>query len=308
MARTVTDAAILFGVLESDAADPNDSATGICEPAPGGDYTEFLDADSLNGARIGIPRAGFFEPVPVPGSERQAGQLSQAEAAVMADAISVLQAQGAVIVDPANLPTALDPDPARNILSLGVCAGANGAKGSDADCSVVFKYGMKRDFNAWLASLGLSAPVGSLAELRDWNVAHEASGAIPYQQTRLEISIEMDLNADRERYEADRAKDVELTGAYGIDAAIMEHNLDALIFPANRGAWVAAKPGYPSVIVPFGLVPNEPDPPFPPGFDPAPMPLGVTFTGSACSEPTLIGLAYAFEQATQRRFPPPLAP
>jgi amidase len=194
------------------------------------------------------------------------------------------------------------------MLSLGVCAGADGAKGLDDDCSVVFKYGMKRDFNSWLESLGDSAPVSTITELTEWNAAHEGSGAIPYGQTRLAISAEMDLEADRERYEADRAKDIALTADYGIDAALENNDLDALLFPANRGAWVAAKPGYPSVIVPFGLVPNETEPAFPPGFDPAPMPLGVTFTGTACSEPTLIGIAYAFEQATQRRFPPPLAP
>lgn len=308
MARTVADAAILLGVLESDAADPNDAATGICERPLGGDYTVFLKADGLNGARIGIPRAGFFEPVPVPGTARQSGLLTPEVAQVMMDAIAVLEAQGAVIVDPVDLPTILDPNPARNLLSFGVCSGANAAKGLDDDCSVVFKYGMKRDFNAWLATLGTSAPIGSLHELREWNVAHAASGAIPYGQTRLDISDEMDIEADRERYEADRAKDIELSGAYGIDAAISEHNLDALLFPANRGANIAARPGYPSVIVPFGLVPNEPDPPFPAGFDAAPMPFGVTFTGPACSEPVLISLAYAFEQVTQRRFSPPYAP
>jgi amidase len=263
MARTVTDAAIVFGVLEGASADPNDDATGRCEAPPGGDYTAFLNADSLNGARIGIPRAGFLEPAPVPGTERTAGQLTPAEADVMAEAIAVLEAQGAIIVDPADLPTVVDPNPLLNIMSVGVCAGANGAKGSDDECSVVFKYGMKRDFNAWLASLGASAPIRSITELREWNAARAASGAIPYGQTRLDISDEMDLEADRARYEADRLRDIELGGAYGIDAAIGEHDLDALVFPANRGANVAARPGYPSVIVQFGLVPNESEPPFP---------------------------------------------
>ena len=275
---------------------------------PGGDYTAFLNANWLKGARIGIPRAGFLEPTPVPGTDRQSGRLTPEEAAVMADAIGVLEAQGAIVVDPADLPTAVDPDPMRNIFSVGVCAGADGAKGSDEECSVVLKYGMKRDFNAWLATLGPAAPVRSITELREWNAARAASGAIPYGQTRLDISDEMDLEADRARYEADRERDIELAGAYGIDAAIEEHDLDALLFPANRGAGVAARPGYPSVIVPFGLVPNEPEPPFPAGFEAAPRPFGVTFTGTACSEPALIGLAYAFEQATGRRVPPPSAP
>lgn len=122
------------------------------------------------------------------------------------------------------------------------------------------------------------------------------------------VSDEIDPERDRERYEADRAKDIELTGARGIDAAVAEHGLDALLFPAPRGANVAARPGYPTVIVPLGLVPNEAQPAFPAGFEPQPAPFGVSFAGPACSEPRLIALAYAFGQATRRRIPPPGAP
>ena len=92
--------------------------------------------------------------------------------------------------------------------------------------------------------------------------------------------------------------------ADGIDAVLKRERLDALIFPGSTGAAVAAKPGYPTVIVPFGLVPNDPAPPFPAGFNAKPSPLGISFTGTACSEPRLIELAYAFEQATKRRVPP----
>ncbi len=89
----------------------------------------------------------------------------------------------------------------------------------------------------------------------------------------------------------------------------MEKNhLDALLFPGPSGASIAARPGYPTVIVPFGRVPNDPTPPFPPDFDAKRAPFGVSFTGKSCSEPRLIGLAYAFEQATQRRVPPPSTP
>ena len=115
----------------------------------------------------------------------------------------------------------------------------------------------------------------------------------------------MDVERDRARYQADRAKDIRLAGADGIDAAMKRNNLDALLFPAQLGAAIAARPGYPTVIVPFGLVPNEPDPPFPEGFDAKPAPFGVSFTGMACSEPKLLSLSYAFEQATKRRVPPP---
>jgi amidase len=86
------------------------------------------------------------------------------------------------------------------------------------------------------------------------------------------------------------------------------NNLDALLFPGGNGAAIAAKPGYPTVIVPFGMVPNEPTPPFPKGFDAKPSPFGVSFTSMACSEQRLIELGYAFEQATKRRVPPPSAP
>ena len=145
----------------------------------------------------------------------------------------------------------------------------------------------------------------SLTELRAWNTAHRPAGAIKYGQSNLDISDEMDLERDRARYEADRAKDMQLSAAHGIDEVMKAQRLDALLFPGATGAGLAARPGYPTVIVPFGLVPNDPQPPFPAGFDAKPAPFGVSFTGSACSEPRLIALAYAFEQATKRRVPPP---
>ena len=163
---------------------------------------------------------------------------------------------------------------------------------------------MKRDFNAWLRSLGDRAPVASLTALREWNRAHEQEGAIVFGQDELDISDEMDLAADRARYEADRQKDVRLAREQGIDAALAAQRLDALLFPSYLGSPVAARAGYPSIIVPFGLVPNEPLPPLPRGAGAQPAPFGVTFTGTACSEPRLIELAYAFEQATRRRVPP----
>jgi amidase len=167
---------------------------------------------------------------------------------------------------------------------------------------------MKRDFNNWLASLGPTAPVGSLTELRTWNLAHTAAGAIKYGQSNLDISDEMDVVRDRGRYEADRARDLALSAEQGIDAVIKAERLDALLFPGAGGSAIAARPGYPTVIVPFALVPNDPTPKFPAGFDPKPQPFGVSFTGTACAEPRLLALAYAFEQATRRRVPPPGAP
>ena len=314
MAKFVTDAAIVLGVLEGKAPDPNDSATTRCDRPSNGDYTQFLKADGLKGARIGIPRASYYDRGTVPGSDRPRGGLSPDQAKVMAEAIDVLKAQGAVIVDPADIPSVLDKDAKENFLLWGICSGEGNAKGKDETCSVDLKYGMKREFNAWLQSLGPNAPVKSLTELREWNKKHEKAGAIKYGQAQLDISDEMDVEKDRARYEADRAKDIRLGGTNGIDAAMKANNLDALLFPGANGSALAARPGYPTVIVPFGFVPNvpfqfnptaPPPAPFPPGFDPKPQPFGVSLTGMACSEPTLLKLAYAFEQATKKRTPPP---
>ncbi|MCC6987368.1 MAG: amidase, partial [Acidobacteria bacterium] len=180
--------------------------------------------------------------------------------------------------------------------------------GKDANCSVVLKYGMNRDFNAWLDTLDDSGPVSTLAELRAWNLAHQNRGAIKYGQANLDVSDEMDLEKDKPRWEADRAKDIRLGGTHGIDEVMKAQKLDAILFPGASGAGLAAKPGYPTVIVPFAMVPNAPTPAFPEGFEAKPIPYGMSFTGMACSEPRLIELAYAFEQATKKRTPPASAP
>ena len=88
----------------------------------------------------------------------------------------------------------------------------------------------------------------------------------------------------------------------------MNLKLDALLFPGSSGAGISARPGYPTVIVPFAFVATEPDPPMPAGFGLKPRPFGVSFAGMACSEPRLLQLAYAFEQATMRRVSPPRMP
>jgi len=308
MAKSVTDVAIMFGVLESSSPDPNDPATKTCTPPAGRDYTRFLKADGLKGARIGIPRAFFYDKTTPPGAKEPRGGLNPDQAKVMNEAIDILKQQGAIIVDPAVIPSIVSQDPKNNFLLWNTCGGANDAKGKDADCSVVLKYGMKRDFNKWLASLGPAAPVKTLTGLRQWNITHTKAGAIRYGQSNLDVSDEMDVEADQARYEIDRAKDIALGGTHGIDEAMKSNNLDALLFPGANGAAIAAKPGYPTVIVPFGTAPNAPTPPFPEGFNAKPSPLGVSFTGMACSEPRLIELAYAFEQATKRRVPPPSAP
>jgi amidase len=308
MAKTVTDAAILLGALESATPDPNDPATQKCAPPTGRDYRRFLKPDGLKGARIGIPRAFYYESVVPPGETAPRDGLNPDQKKVMDEAILALKQQGAVIVDPAEIPSVISTDPRNNLLKWNTCSGLENAKGKDADCSVVFKYGMKRDFNKWLESLGAAAPIKSLTELRKFNLAHTNAGAIKYGQSQFDISDEMDLEADRARYEADRAKDLRLAGAEGIDGALKKYNLDALVFPGSSGAAIAAKAGYPTVIVPFGTIPNAPAVPFPPGFAAKPVPFGVAFSGTACSEARLIELAYSFERATKRRVPPPSFP
>src|SRR5690606_5521366 len=154
------------------------------------------------------------------------------------------------------------------------CVGQGDGRGRDEDCSIVLKYGMKRDFNRWLQSLGDRAPVRTLTELRAWNRANAARGAIDFGQAQLDISDEVDLEADRARYESDRRKDVRLAGAEGIDAALREHRLDALLFPSYLGSFVAARAGYPSITVPFGLIPDATPPPLARGPDARPSPFG----------------------------------
>ena len=292
MAKTVADAAILLGVLESKSPDPNDAATNRCTPPRNRDYTPSLKRDGLKGARIGIPRASLYE------------NLTPERVKAMQEVIDVLKREGAIVTDPADVPSMIDPDPQKNFGRWSICSGTVASKGNDANCSVVLKYGMKRDFNRWLATLGPTAPVKSLTELREWNLKHERAGAIKYGQSNLDISDEMDVDTDRARYEADRAKDIELSATHGIDEVMKSNRLDALLFPGSSGAALAARPGYPSISLPFALVPNAG--PFPEGFDPKPGPFGVSFTGMACSEPRLIELGYSFEQATKRRIPPPL--
>jgi amidase len=202
----------------------------------------------------------------------------------------------------------VNEDAANNQLLFGNCYDLTMGKGGDENCSVMLKYGMKRDFNLWLDSLGDTPPVASLTALREWNLAHQELGAIRYGQAQLDISDEMDVAADEDRWRADREKDVRLSRTEGIDAALEAQQLDALFIPSWHSENILNKAGYPGVIVPFGEVPHAPEPPLPEGFDAKAMPFGVSFIGTACSEPRLIELAYAFEQATRGRKPPAAFP
>ena len=280
MARTVADAATLLGALELTSPDPADEATRRCTPPRGGDYTRFLDTRALKGARLGIARAAVSSRIG-PGS------------ALIDAAAAALRRAGAVVVDPADLPSLATAYREKNLADWPICFGTP----SNSGCSIVLRYGMKRDFNRWLSSLKDAAPVRSLTELRTWNAAHEADGAIEFGQGQLDASDAIDLQRDVERYERDRQKDLQLTRAEGIDAVLRTHTLDAVVFPSYFGAAIGARAGYPSIIVPFTAQQSTGG---------APASSGVTFTGLACSEPRLIALAYAFEQATRRRVAPRL--
>ena len=296
LARTVTDAAILLSVIAGfDASDP---ATAACL-MPGecfSDYTQFLNPRALQGARIAVPYFSYWT------DTSGTVNLSSSQQHVMNDAIAVLRAQGAFVQEHADIPT--QP-------SLNAFAGC-GTHGQQ-NCSTVLLYGFKRDLNAYLASLGPGAPVHTLADVIAYNNAH-APESIKYGQV---LAVESDLfdiapgSADTLRYQNDRAMDLALSRG-GLDAIYngpdgipgTADDFDAILFAANRGANIAARAGYPSIVVPAGFVENAPTPPFPDGFNAEPAPYGVTFSGRAFSEPRLIGLAYAFEQATKHRGPP----
>ncbi|MCC6990137.1 MAG: amidase [Acidobacteria bacterium] len=302
MAKTVTDAAIMLGVLEG-APDANDPRTSECTAPPNHDYTPFLKADALKGVRIGIPRAGLYSAREFPGQARPFAGLKPDELASMEAAIAALKQAGAEIVDPADLPSMTAADAADNLTSHSICEAPFKGKASDDLCSHVIRYTMKRDFNLWLTSLGPTAPVKTFSELRSWNQANRDRGAIRYGQGRLDFADSADLEKDKARYEHDRQTDLKLTRDQGLDAVLTAHKLDAILFPGSSGANYATKAGYPIVVVPFGMVVNYGD--GAKGSQDKTRPFGISLVGGHCDDPKIVGLAYAFEQATKRRVQPP---
>ena len=272
MTRTVRDAAILLG--GAVGIDPRDEATSSSDGNFHADYTQFLDPAGLQGARIGVARSftGFDPRV----------------MALFEDAIAAMRDAGAVIVDPANLPEAAWNDE----LPL-----------------LVLEYEFKADLNAYLATLGPDAPVRTLAEIIEFN-EQNAELEMPYfgqermiaSQAHGPLTDEVYLNAVRTIQRANRED--------GIDALVNEHQLDAIVAPTRDLPWTtdhikgdrldggssagpAAIAGYPDISVPMGFVSG--------------LPAGVSFFGRAWSEPVLIRIAYAFEQATQHRKAPTFA-
>ncbi len=293
LARTVTDAAILLGVLAG--FDPNDPATNACL-TPGNcfdDYTGFLDKKALRHARIAVPP---------PPATRQA---------IIDNAIAVLRAEGAEVV----------LIPALPILPGGCPSGVNGVNYPPAPgCTTVLNYGFKRDLNAYFAAhVSPAAPVKSLLDVINYNTAHagDVPSSVKYRQDLALFSQKFNTSpgsADTLRYQADRASDLALSraaldGVYNGPDGIRgtDDDFDAILFSGNSGANTPARAGYPSIVVPGGFFDNS-NAAFPANFKPLPGPAGVTFSGRAFSEPRLIGLAYAFEQATHYRVSPPTTP
>lgn len=272
MARTVRDAAILLGALAG--IDPEDKATLPSKGKSFADYTQFLDSKGLQGARIGVVRRyfGFHEIVDV----------------LMAKAFEVMKQNGATIVDPAD---------------------ADALGRLDKNESLVLRYELKADLNAYLARLGPNAPVHTLKEIIEFNERNKRT-EMPYFQQETFIEAEAKGLLTEKEYIDARENNLRLARAEGIDAIMDKFKLDALVAPSESPAWVtdlvtgdhflssstmaAAIAGYPSITVPAGFVFG--------------LPVGISFFGRSWSEPTLIKLAFAFEQATKHRKPPQFLP
>jgi len=329
IARTVTDAAKLLGVLAG--FDQKDPATAACH-TPGNcfsDYTQFLNRNALRGARIAVPKHPYWFEFGL-GPDRTT---------LMNNAIAVMESLGAT-VEECTFPTwrILTGDGSQQFPGYGTCvveadviARRNTPAGTIPLCSTVLLFGFKRDLNSYLADpdfgpgTSASAPgipqrtIHTLADVISFDAAHPQV-ALKYGQQIAEAAQLLNTvsGIDVNDYHADRALDLKITGRCGLDAlftgtvpaecrtlpdfpapgSCLGRRFDAVLFPANFGANVAARAGYPSVIVPAG---NFPNPVNPPGFNSLPSPFGATFSGPAFSEPKLIGYAFAFEQATQWR-------
>jgi amidase len=270
MARTVSDAAILLGALTG--VDPSDAATRGSAGKSFTDYTQFLNRDGLRGARLGIARKYF-------GFSDRVDKL-------MNDRIADLKKLGAVIVDPADIPTS--------------------GKFDDSELEVLL-YEFKADLNAYLGRLGTSSQVHSLKEVIDFNEKNR-DREMPYFGQDLFTKAEAKGPLTEKKYLQALQKNHLLSRAQGIDFIMRKHRLDALIAPTGGPAWptdwingdhftggyssASAVAGYPHITVPAGYVFG--------------LPVGISFFGAAWSEPKLIKYAYAFEQATKARQTPKL--
>jgi amidase len=272
MCRTVRDAAILLGALTG--VDADDAATAASAGKSQTDYAQYCDPNGLKGARIGVARKYFG--------------FSDAVDALMEESLAVMKHSGATLVDPADIATF--------------------GKFDDSEL-LVFMYELKADLNAYLTRLGPGAPVHTLKEIIDFNERNRQK-EMPYFGQDLFLKAEAKGPLTDKEYVDALAKNHRLARTEGIDAQMDQHHLDAIVAPTGGPAWLtdlvngdhvaggssnaAAVAGYPNINVTAGFISG--------------LPVGISFFGRAWSEPTLIRLAYSFEQATKARQAPRFLP
>jgi len=272
MARTVADAAILLGVIAG--VDPRDAVTHESAGKSFTDYTRFLDPKGLQGARIGVARKYF-------GFSDEVDRL-------MNEAIEAMKRSGATVIDPVALATS--------------------KKYEESELEVLL-YEFKHDLNKYLSELGPKAPFRSLKEIIEFNEKNRGREMAYFgQELFLKAKAKGPLNS--QGYLKALEKNRRLSRTQGIDAVIAKDRLDAIVAPTGGPSWTtdlvngdhftggsstpAAVAGYPAISVPAGFIHG--------------LPVGISFFGAAYSEPTLIKLAYAFEQATRHRREPRFLP
>jgi len=272
MCRTVRDAAMLLGALTG--VDPDDPATSASAGKAKTDYAQFCDPNGLKGARIGVARKYFG--------------ISDAVDALMEQALIAMKKEGAVLIDPADIATF--------------------GKFDDTEATV-FMYELKADLNVYLARLGPGAPMRTLKDVIDFNELNRQK-EMPYFGQELFLKSQAKGPLTEKEYVDAIAKNVQLARTEGIDALMDKNQLDAIVAPTGGPAWMtdlitgdhftggssnaAAVAGYPNINVTAGYIFG--------------LPVGISFFGRAWSEPTLIKLAYSFEQATRARKAPRFLP
>jgi amidase len=268
LCRTVRDAAVILGVLTG--IDPRDPATAASQGKSLTDYTQFCDPNGLKGARIGVARKYFG--------------FSDTVDALMEQSLDAMKKQGATLIDPADIET------------LGKF---------DESELLVFMYELKADLNAYLANLGPNAPVRTLKDIIAFNDRNHQK-EMPYFGQDLFLKAEAKGPLTEKAYLDALEKNHQLARIEGIDATMDKYHLDAIVAPTGGPAWItdlvngdhvaggssnsAAVAGYPNINVTAGFISG--------------LPVGISFFGRAWSEPTLIRLAFAFEQTTKARQTP----
>jgi len=272
MCRTVRDAAILLSALTG--VDPDDSATAASAGKSHPDYSQFCGPKGLKGARIGVARKYFG--------------FNDAVDSLMDQVLDAMKKEGATLVDPADIETFGKFDESEML---------------------VFMYELKEDLNTYLARPGSSVPVRTLKEIIDFNEKNRQK-EMPYFGQDLFLKSEAKGPLTEKEYLDAIAKNRQLARTEGIDALMDKHRLDALVAPTGGPAWLtdlvngdhaaggssnaAAIAGYPNINVTAGFISG--------------LPVGISFFGRAWSEPTLIKLAYAFEQTIKARQAPRFLP